>query len=455
MNANLATCSTKWLQRPVAIFGRGESGQAAASLIEHLGGRYQFYSQGEPSAGNVHFEKQHAELHDVVVFSPGFPSDHSWLQMAREAGCEVVGEIEFARQFWKGRVWTVSGTNGKTTTVNLLSHVLLQSGIEAIAVGNVGHAFSRAAISSLNRKESIAVCEVSSFQSETFRCWPSEAGIWTHFAPNHLDRHGDMRGYFLAKCRAFSEIPDNQLFIGDTVFQMASELEMQDQLPSGRKALSLSIDKSWVPAFLKTPAQWGNFQLCASLLLTMGVTLDCLLSALESFVPPEHRIAHIRTVDGIEFWNDSKATNSAAVQAALQQFAGRRVHWIGGGLGKGEDLKQVAATIAPLLANAYTIGTTGEELAKILVEGGIPAWYCETLDKAVDIALQQANKGDLILLSPGFASFDQFGGYAERGESFRKKVFRLSSANEVVKTINLTEKTLSSNLKDFSQRTEL
>ncbi len=454
MNTILAMRRVEWLQRPVAILGRGESGQAAASLILHFGGNYQFFSQ-DSHGGNACFDRQQAERHDLVVFSPGFAHDHPWLQAARDAGCEVMGEVEFARQFWMGGVWTVSGTNGKTTTVSLLSHALQYSGVRAVAVGNIGHAFSRAVLSPQNREDTIAVCEVSSFQSETFRRWSSDAGIWTHFSPNHLDRHGDLKSYFLAKCRAYAGIPESHLFLGKTVLQAAHGLGAPDRLPCGREALNFPMDDRRILPFFKTPAQRDNFQLCASLFLTMGGTLDNLLNSLASFVPPEHRIAHVRTVNGVEFWNDSKATNSAAVQAALSQFAGRRVHWIGGGLSKGEDLDQVTEAIAPMIGNAYTIGSSGRDLARVLTERGVLAWYCETLDRAVDIALQQASEGDLILLSPGFASFDQFSGYAERGESFRNKVFRLSSANEVVKTMNLIEKSPSPNLKDFSKRTEL
>lgn len=428
--------SAEWLRKNVAILGRGESGQAAANLVLHLGGSYQFFCE-DPRGGSQQFDSREAARYDLVIFSPGFSVQHPWISIARAVGCELMGELEFARQFWQGQVWVVSGTNGKTTTVSLLVHALKNAGKHAIAVGNIGYAFSRAVMSSDNQPGAIAVCEVSSFQSESFHRWSCDAGIWSHFAPNHLDRHGDMETYFKAKCQAYAGVPAKQLFLGKTVIQSAKELGLTAILPASAQPLQIKEHDSHIPVFFRTPAQIENFRLCASLFVAMGGELEQFYSSLKTFVPPAHRVAYVGAVRGVDFWNDSKATNSSAVGAALSQFPDRKIRWIGGGVSKGESLAQFGRMIASRVQCAYTIGTVGKELAERITQAGGHAVYCETLNHAVDQAFQDAHKGEVILLSPGFASFDQFRGYAERGECFQSKVFRLSSAQESLKTNNL------------------
>lgn len=454
MSLLLSKRKAEWLQRPVAILGRGESGQAAANLVLHYGGNYQFFSQ-DPRGNSQPFDSREAARHDLVVFSPGFSIHHPWIRAAQAVGCELMGELEFARQFWQGQLWVVSGTNGKTTTVSLLVHALKHSGKSAIAVGNIGYAFSRAAMSSDNRPETIAVCEVSSFQSESFHHWSCDAGIWSHFAPNHLDRHGDLATYFKAKCKAYTGISGKKLFLGKTVLQSARELGLMECLPPSSSPLEIRENDPHIPVFFRTPAQIENFRLCASLFVEMGGSLEQFYSSLSTFSPPHHRVAYVTSIRGVDFWNDSKATNSSAVRAALEQFPEQRILWIGGGVSKGESLTQFAHMVAPHVKCSYTIGSVGEELAGKINQIGGKAVYCETLDRAVDSAFREAQKGDVVLLSPGFASFDQFRGYAERGECFQNKVFRLSSAQESVNKKSLISGIRSLKESLFHKKTEL
>ena len=185
------------LRQPVAVFGGGVSGQAVRGLLGCLGVRSEIFDQNAEAGDAQDFDRAQAGEHRLVVFSPGFPPNHAWLQAARAAGCACLGELDFASLFWRGRIVAITGTNGKTTLTEFLTHALGAAGETAFAVGNVGFPFSRLPLRT-SAVEAIAVCEVSSFQAETLRHFRADATLWTNFAENHLERHAGMKDYFSA-----------------------------------------------------------------------------------------------------------------------------------------------------------------------------------------------------------------------------------------------------------------
>ena len=202
------------LMRPVAVFGAGVSGQGVLSLLAALGARGELYDEKAGAAEKV-FGAARAGRHGLVIFSPGFPPEHAWLATARAAGCTCLGELDFASIFWQGELVTITGTNGKTTLTEFLVHALNFLGRPAHVTGNVGYSFSRFVIE--QPAATVAVCEVSSFQSETLRYLKPTATLWTNFAEDHLERHAAMEAYFSAKWRLVELTPVGASFLGSSV----------------------------------------------------------------------------------------------------------------------------------------------------------------------------------------------------------------------------------------------
>ncbi|HZZ19403.1 MAG TPA: UDP-N-acetylmuramoyl-L-alanine--D-glutamate ligase, partial [Opitutaceae bacterium] len=346
------------ISRPVAILGSGLSGEAAGRLISKLGATFVTYDQ----VGRA-FSGAEARGHGLVIFSPGFSLHHPWLEKARKAGCICMAEIDFASVFWRGRVFAVTGTNGKTTLTEFLAHALSQSGRHAHAAGNIGHPFSSlVADEDGGSEEMTAIVEVSSFQAEQLGHFSADALIWTNFAEDHLERHSSMEAYFAAKWELVLRTPPSRFFAGTSVQRFAAQ--------SGRalpgSAAIPTEGQPGDPAFLGTAfesyPQRENILLAQALLRAEGLSPEDFAAAARSFKTGRHRLAKIATIDGVSFWNDSKATNFHAVEAALAGFAAPVV-LIAGGRSKGGDIAAFARRIAPRVSHALLIGETGPALA--------------------------------------------------------------------------------------------
>ncbi|HEY4989782.1 MAG TPA: Mur ligase family protein, partial [Opitutaceae bacterium] len=207
------------LARPVAVLGKAVSGQGTGVLLGTLGSSAVFYDQSGTA-----FTAEAARRHDLVVFSPGFSLHHPWLEAARKSGCICMAEIDFASLFWGGRIVAVTGTNGKTTLTEFLSHALGVAGRRAFATGNIGLPFSRlVADEGLGSADATAVCEVSSFQAEQLGHFSADSLLWTNFAEDHLERHPGMESYFLAKWELVLRTPPGRLFVGTSVQRYAAQ----------------------------------------------------------------------------------------------------------------------------------------------------------------------------------------------------------------------------------------
>lgn len=406
------------LEHPVAVLGAGVSGRAATALLRSLGAEVALYDEKSPV---VQAFAENAHRHRLVVFSPGFPPEHPWFTGARAAGCTCLSELDLAALCWRGRLWAVTGTNGKSTTVELLAAALRGLGREATATGNVGHAFSQLVLDT-HHPAAFAVVEISSFQAETLAHLRPEALVWTNFAEDHLDRHGTLERYFAAKWHLV-ERGDGCLFVTDTGVA-AHAARHGHELPPETVIVDTSADPGdplLEGTIFAAPPQSANYLLARALWRHSGLPEAALAAAAVGLPPRPHRLVVCGRARGVTFWNDSKGTNFHAVLGALAAVPGRPL-WIGGGRGKGGDLRGFARDLAPRIRKAFLIGETGNELAAHLEAFGTPIHLSQTLGDAVEDAAEAAVAGDHILFSPGFASFDQFRNYEHRGEQFERLV---------------------------------
>ncbi|MDP2136443.1 MAG: UDP-N-acetylmuramoyl-L-alanine--D-glutamate ligase [Candidatus Didemnitutus sp.] len=403
------------LARPVAVFGAGVSGQGVLGLLAALGAKGVLFD--EKAVGTEpHFSSDLAQAHGLVVFSPGFAPGHPWLATARSAGCTCLGELDFASLFWRGDLIAVTGTNGKTTLTEFLAHALNAVGRPAAVTGNVGYPLSRL-VTEQSGKVEVAVCEVSSFQAETLHSLTPTATLWTNFAEDHLERHAGMEGYFAAKCRLLDRTPPEAIRVGSSVVRYAmltnralppaAAVDSEGQLTDPRLSGSVFAGYPLYENFLLAKAWWHR----------AGLTEQDLFAAAHTFKLGEHRLARVAEKRRVTFWNDSKATNFHAVEGALGTFD-RPVFLILGGKAKGGDLAGFVQRLAPRIRHAFLIGETQPVLATFCRAFHVAATPCQSLEEAVHRALAAAAAGDHVLLSPGFASFDMFHGYDDRGRQF-------------------------------------
>ncbi len=412
---------------PVAVLGGGVSGRAVLGLLDKIEAQGVLFDEKQPGARST-FTATEAAGHRLVVFSPGFAPDHRWLVTARQCGCVCLGELDFASLFWRGTVLAITGTNGKTTLTEFLTHALKAAGREAYATGNVGHSFSQLVVDQSGGVfDDVAVCEVSSFQSETFTHFRADAALWTNFAEDHLERHAGLRGYFDAKWRLLDRTVGGVVLIGSSVQRFAAGLGRELPADACVHTEDQPADVLLSGTVFEHYPQRENFILAAAWWRQAGLPETTLYAAAQSFRLGRHRLACVGKRQGVTFWNDSKATNFHAVEAALSGF-GTPVLAILGGRAKGGDIPAFVGRIAPRLKHACLIGETKHVLAQACIASGLSHTVCATFEYAVQQAAAQASDGDHVLLSPGFASFDMFRSYEDRGEQFETLVRSLGES---------------------------
>lgn len=432
------------LAKPVAILGGGVSGEGVAALVAALGVGAKIYD-----AKAAEFTAAAAKQHALAVFSPGFVPDHPWLKRAREAGIACLGELDFASVFWRGSIVAITGTNGKTTLTEFLTYALRAIGRDAHATGNVGYSFTRL-VADLEggAKTTIAVCEVSSFQAETLQHFRAAATLWTNFAEDHLERHPGLEAYFAAKWNLVPHTAPGKVFIGSSVQRYAEKFDrplagivVVDTEAKVERDIALALAAKTARAVGsgvgKTDALHGtvfaeypqreNYLLARAWWIAEGLDEAALVAAARTFQLGRHRLTRVAELDGVTYWNDSKATNFHAVEAALTRFT-TPVVLIAGGKAKGGDFGGFIHRIAPAVHHVVLIGATSAELAFHCSASRVAHTTCPNLAEAVRRAAELAPRGGHVLLSPGFASFDQFKNYEDRGEQFEKLVHELADS---------------------------
>jgi UDP-N-acetylmuramoylalanine--D-glutamate ligase len=338
-----------------------------------------------------------------------------------------VGELDFASIFWRGRVVAITGTNGKTTLTEFLTHALTAAGEDARVTGNIGRPFSQLVADSEGGDGRIAVCEVSSFQAETLRHFRADATLWTNFAEDHLERHEGLEAYFNAKWNLVNFTPAQGFFAGSSVQRYAAKFGRKIEDGSAVSTENAPADPRLAGTVFAHYPQRENLELAAAWWRASGRDEKLLFAAARTFRLGRHRLAPVGEHDGVAYWNDSKATNFHAVEAALAGFA-QPVVVILGGKSKGGDLAGFVKRIAPRVKYACLIGETAAELATYCRAYQVAHTACASLADAVKCAANQAERGEAVVLSPGFASFDQFRNYEDRGDQFEQLVRELASA---------------------------
>ena len=378
----------------------------------------------------------------TVVKSPGVPREAAVIAAALERGIEVVGEVELGWRALPNRFVAVTGTNGKTTTVELLGHLYRTAGQPVAVAGNVGAPLA-GLVGEVPGDEMI-VCECSSFQLEDTVAFAPECAVFLNLAPDHLDRHRDLESYLAAKLRIFANQGNDDVAVynADDPFLADTDLGgcarrvafCHGAAPDCEVAVAEgTIFYDGEPLLPVTELglfgehNVANAMAAAAAALAMGIDREAVREGLRSFAGVPHRLEEVAEIDGIRFVNDSKATNVASATVGIRAFEGG-VHAILGGSEKDETFTPLIDPIRERARACYLIGATTERMARELapaLEAGVELHRCADLEDAVRRATAAATAGEVVLLSPACASFDAFENFERRGDRFREIVREL------------------------------
>lgn len=425
--------------KKVTVIGAQRSGLAALKLIAAKGGRPRLSELGEQKAcpeeilrwlkahgSEAEFgghSKEFIRNSDLVVVSPGVPISAGPLAMARELGIPFLGEIEFAAQFCTRPIVAVTGSNGKTTVVNLIHQLISAGGHKSCLCGNVGFPFSEHVLG--NDDYDFFVLEVSSFQMESL--WGTEKGsrasgpfairrfqprvaVLLNVTENHLDRHTDMQDYINAKVKIFANQTGEDFAV----------INGRDEICQGLKhKLAAQVRE-----FNKSPDTGNpNFDAARTAAEILGIPGEAIAGVLRDFKGVEHRLEKFTVIDGVRFINDSKSTTPRSSQWALQQLEGP-VIWICGGRDKNLNFDIGRDLVRSKVKCIIAIGEARQKI-KSTFAGTVSIYEAGSLDESVQMARAKSSPGDCVLLSPMCASFDMFKNFEERGRLFKVCVSQL------------------------------
>ena len=455
-----------WMElhgKRVLVVGLGKSGVASALFLKARGARVTV-SDAKPQEqlgeeiprlldhgivvetgghGDRTFQGQ-----DLIVVSPGVPLDTPVLLQARSLGETIIGEVELAAQFLPGSIVAITGSNGKTTTTALTGEVVAAGGFPTLVGGNIG----TPAISLVERAtpKTVAVLEVSSFQLETIQTFRPKVAVVLNVTPDHLDRHRTFAAYVNAKARIFEnqQAEDFAVLNADdpTCVQMADRTRAQVFWFSRKKEVNRGAYASAGRILFRGSGQPQEIMLLSEIPLKgahnvenalaavcVGALLGCepakIRQAVHAFKAVEHRLEYVATIGGVEYYNDSKATNVDATLKALESFPAN-IHLILGGKDKGSDYTVLNDLLRQRVKRVYTIGAAAAKIESQIVSverAGVEVVHAETLETAIKRAAAVAQPGDVVLLAPACASFDQFRNYEHRGARFKEIVAALAA----------------------------
>jgi UDP-N-acetylmuramoylalanine--D-glutamate ligase len=442
----------------VLVVGLGRSGVASAFFLQEQGAKVivsdsksEAQLQSEVPAlldRGISIETgRHGERtfrdQDLIVVSPGVPSDQPQLQHARSLGIPVIGEVELAFRFLQGKVLAITGSNGKTTTTTLVGEILAKSGKKTLVGGNIGTPVI--SLAGQSTAESMVALEISSFQLESIQQFRPWIAAILNITPDHLDRHHTFQAYVDAKARIFEN-------------QHAGDFAVLNADDPTCVALKDKIKASLLWFSRKQPVENGAFvkgeeiifrhngqeqpvlsrsdiqlkgehnleNVLAAVAMTMiaGCTPQQVREAVKEFRAVEHRLELVSIINGVTFYNDSKATNVDATVKALESFPGN-IHIILGGKDKGSDYTLLNPLLRERAKRVYLIGAAADKIAS-QVRNSTAVVRSGTLERAVRQAFESATSGDVVLLAPACASFDQFENYEHRGHVFKEFVRSLT-----------------------------
>ncbi|MBD1930776.1 MULTISPECIES: UDP-N-acetylmuramoyl-L-alanine--D-glutamate ligase [Cyanophyceae] len=442
---------------PIAhIIGLGKSGIAAARLLKREG--YSVTVSDRNTAESLHEQQQQLEdegitvklgyslelvgtLPQLIVVSPGVPWDAPLLVQARELGIETIGEMELAWRYLQSCPWVgITGTNGKTTTTALIAAIFQAAGFHAPACGNIGYAACELALS--ETPPDWVIAEVSSYQIESSNSIAPRIGVWTTFTPDHLSRHKTLENYYDIKARLLRQARQ-QVINGDDAYLRKNA---PDSFPNacwtsvkgkakliGDRDGGVYIEDGWVVAgdeqIVMTSAlrmvgehNLQNLLMAVAAARLAGIEKEAIAIAIANFPGVSHRLEHIRTLAGVDFINDSKATNYDAAQVGLASVNYPAILIAGGEPKAGDDTSWIE-TIQAKAAAVLLIGSAADTFAKALARVDYSSYeIVETMERAVvrGAELAEQHGAKVVLLSPACASFDQYQNFEERGDHFRQ-----------------------------------
>jgi UDP-N-acetylmuramoylalanine--D-glutamate ligase len=442
--------------KKVLVVGLGKSGLAAALFLRRRGARVTVSDIRSAEAlakeipalieagimvetgghGLLTFRRQ-----DLIVVSPGVPLDTPELAQVKSFGLPVIGELELAARFIKGKMLAITGSNGKTTTTALVGEILQKAGLPTLVGGNIG--VPVVTLIEQSTDETWSVLEVSSFQLETTVEFHPAIAVILNITPDHLDRHGNFENYALAKERIFAAQDKNDSLVLNADNARTAEAASRSTArvywfsvehsvaqgawleegnvvyrPAPEAATEIVMPLKGIP--LKGAHNVENVLAAVAAARLAGASAGAIRQAIESFQAVEHRLEYVATHNGVDFYNDSKATNVDATAKAVAAFDSG-IHLILGGKDKDSDYTLLATLLRARVRAVYTIGAAAAKIESQL-RGVVSIESCETLDNAVIAAASAARPGEVVLLAPACSSFDQFENYEQRGRAFKELV---------------------------------
>jgi len=442
--------------KKVLVVGLGKSGLAAALFLRHRGAHVTVSDVRSAEAlakdipalldegimvetgghGLLTFRRQ-----DLIVVSPGVPLNTPELAQVKSFGLPVIGELELAARFLKGQTIAITGSNGKTTTTALVGEILQKAGFPTLVGGNIG--VPVIALIDDSTDETWSVLEVSSFQLESTQQFRPQIAVILNITPDHLDRHGSFENYALAKERIFAAQHEEDCVILNADNARAAQAASR----SVARVFFFSLEHSvlqgaWVQDGYIV-YRGGKDEKVESIMPLSGVPLkgahnvenvlaavcaarqagapgEVIREGIEAFQAVEHRLEFVTKINGVEFYNDSKATNVDATAKAIAAFS-VGIHLILGGKDKNSDYTLLSQLLRDHVRAVYTIGSAAAKIESEL-RGVVSILSCETLEKAVSAAASEARPGEVVLLAPACSSFDQFESYEQRGRVFKELV---------------------------------
>ncbi|PHV71091.1 UDP-N-acetylmuramoyl-L-alanine--D-glutamate ligase [Sporanaerobium hydrogeniformans] len=450
--------------KSILIIGNARSGIAAAKLALNQGAQVWIYDGKAYEKWNEEIQKHIQEMKkqgigfilgeepeleniDLVIMSPGVPLDIPCVKKAKTKGIEVIGELEFASRFCKAPIVAITGTNGKTTTTTLVGEIMKSYNPQTFVVGNIGRAFSEDVLTIPT--DGIVVAEVSSFQLETAPTFHPVVSAILNITPDHLNRHHTMENYCACKYQILANQNTSDFCVlnsQDTYFKEAKEKAKGQVITFSLKEENLSSvflqDGKLIENILgeknsicevnelkiKGTHNIENAAAAIAICRAFGVPISCIREALLAFKGVEHRTEYVTTKKGIDFFNDSKATNTDAAIAGLMGLSvlGKPIRLIAGGMDKEISFRPWTKLFKGRVAKVYIIGETKEQLMKECEEEGYYNYQgFITFEEAIHAAYRESQSGECVLLSPACASWDMFESYEQRGELFKEIVNHL------------------------------
>ena len=430
----------------VVVVGMARSGVAAVRLLRQNGAGVRAVDEkakGEVDGVTVEPQTE-ATFRDaeLVVISPGVPADLDLLASVRARGVPVIGELELAAPFLEGPTIGITGTNGKTTTTALTGHILRESGIACQVGGNIGTA--PAEMVATSRPDQWNVLELSSFQLETIETFHARIAACLNVTQNHLDRHHTLESYINAKARLFETQGPDDFAVLNADDPVTVALSTRTRANVAWFSSTRQVDGAWLDGDmirldgdellnvhdleLRGRHNYENVMAAALMAQHAGADSSQIASAAATFAPVEHRLEFVRELNGVRYYNDSKATSVDATLKALDAFPGG-VYIILGGKDKGSDYTVLRQPLRDHACAVLLIGAAASKIEEQLKGDAFTLTRCGTLAAAVDEAAHLANPGDTVLLAPACSSFDQFDNYEQRGRVFKDLVNALEKGS--------------------------